>query len=716
MLHHCVMLLHRKCKLTESQNPIVATSTTRLHNVGMQMISVGIGIEFFLLGACLILWGLRRNRQQVTLCTQCKGRLDDQHDVTTTCPHCQQDLRQPDARLTQQANVLSVQMIAGVLCLAVCLIWFLVQPVIRLELSKIIGLELAAFGVLGVLWALWGKHARQHYFCSRCEYDLTGVAYKISACPECGCNLSNEKAVCHTSKKIRFRDMFIAFAMLGLGIVFLRVDLVNKFNELEWIEYKFDAWVVADAIKEMDADSDLDERDNFDELVRRINGDKLSDVQKQRIAQRLIDQHHDLVDYYLYGLLQCLYDQECLTVEQGHQVIKIFDQGASSVFVRSNWSIGRRLPLCFGSHNPVFIHGWMTVKDIRIELFLDGQRIDVFETKHASQGMPNVYSSVHLDQKKWADRIGKEVKLSIVYSGLVTRSKIAGMVNQRITSKQEQLISLVSRDQALDLFLPEPQLDQAMDQGWVKSLIRSDGQSTDVWLKLVDMPRPMSMSLWACYDQREVRLGSVCGHLRHDKENDNDWFYVSGPALEGQPSHVRLELRADPFAALRQWRTRTYWQGDLQRLNVPVNPKLGKSFTLDEQNMAYHQEQVITQIYRDLDGDLCMTFDGGAHGFLMRDQLQLWFEGKWVVLTEQPDWQITMMMLWDGYDATEHVICKGLPREIDQLKFRVNANHHSYRTAPWGYMLLFDQIPIGTPDKPNTQEYSGHVKYLDVGY
>ena len=85
--------------------------------------------------------------------------------------------------------------------------------------------------------------------------------------------------------------MFIAFAMLGLGIVFLRVDLVNKFNELEWIEYKFDAWVVADAIKEMDADSDLDERDNFDELVRRINGDKLSDVQKQRIAQRLIDQH-----------------------------------------------------------------------------------------------------------------------------------------------------------------------------------------------------------------------------------------------------------------------------------------------------------------------------------------------------------------------------------------------------------------------------------------
>ncbi len=678
----------------------------------MQMISVGIGIEFFLLGACLILWGLRRNKQQVTLCAQCKGRFDDQHDVTTTCPHCQHDLRLPDARLMQQKKVLSVQMIFGMIGLAVCLVWFFVQPVIRMELSKIIGLELAAFGMLGVLWALWGKHARQHYFCSRCEYDLTGVAYKISACPECGCNLSHEKAVCHTSKKIRFRDMFIAFAMLGLGIVFLRVDLVNKFNELEWIEYKLDAWVVADAIKEMDADLDLDDHDNFDELVSRINDDKLSDVQKQRIAQRLIDQNENLYDHFLIQIWDICYKQKCLTEEQVLAIVEIMERTPPFSGAISNWRVGVRFPIVIASSNAVFHHEWFKLKDIHIEVFLDGQLIESYTSDMQCESWPLISSSTKLDASLWSEKSGQELDMTIACSGTIARAKIPSMVNTTITTKQTQKVHLAAKDEQTSLFVEDPQIESAMDKSWVDSLVRADADGTDVWLAFNDMSMPIAMSLWASYAEHEVRLGHVRCFYQY-KYDTPHWYCVSGPALPGQPASVKLELRADPAAALWQSRNTTFWQGDLIRDDVPVNPKIDEPYRLSDDDMQSHREQILTDVYRDQNGDVHLTSKKGAFRLFKQHQIRLKHQGQWIDVFNHPQWQASLFYNWKGSDR---VLFKGLPADIEKLEFSVNANSYSYRTAPWGYMLQFDPIPIGTPDKPNTQEYIGQVKYLDVGY
>ena len=685
----------------------------------MQPNSVGIGIEFFILGACLILWGLRRNRITITCCSQCDARLDHLHTVTTHCPQCQSDLRPADARKQQTRKVLPIQMLLGILALAIALVWFIVQPRVSHNISLIIGLELAAFGALAVLYALWGRHQIQHHFCARCEYDLTGIINQTDTCPECGCDLTNKKAICHTSKKIRFRSLIFGFLVIAAGILCLQVDVIEKWQEIEWVEYKFNAWVILDALSELDNATDVDDAWNVDVLRRRIRDDELSKTQMQEVAQSIFRKPINVPKLHMAS--DVVYQLMCKNMLTDKQLQVVLTPLTSTQVMMTKPSLAldsKTMLFASGDQNMFYFlsASLIELRDIHYELRLDGRLIKEYDIPGPNFDWPFVCMNLMLKSADFKDLVGQTGSLEFHVQGQASLVQYPDRSPVSLSFVDKQDVSIVDVDGQTDYFEFDPAKQKQVDASWVKTLIRPDSTGTDFWLAFEDLPVGLAMTLWAEYDEKEIQVGIV---ETLEGREELDWFVCHGPVLDDLPEHVNLVLKPDVVVGQLVRRTGYFWSKPIHMKNVPtrstyqppesekIDPDSFEGLTeMMQTRKEYDVEKYpISHVYRDAQGRIHFRGYGSLAGLRFYARLQVKHGGQWTSLVKPCSLDIEAYELVSNLsyrDGDEdvpdqsHIIVSGISPQQKHVAMRMVLDS----SEPWGVYLEYDPIELTASPSP----------------
>lgn len=576
------------------------------------------------------------------------------------------------------------------------LVWFIVQPRVSSNVSLLAGLELSILGAVFVLFALWGRNVKQHHFCARCEYDLTGIVRQTDTCPECGCDLTNAKAICHTSKKIRHRHLIFGFMVIALGIFFLQVDVISKWEDFDWISYKFDKWVISDAMREIRDDG----AENVQELTRRIGAEKLSQRNAEKLIDQLLVEYHQGADQFgIHMLFSVLSEHYQWRLDQSKSLMT--PRGNRQMrFTKNTITLNRRIPIFIMplSTNSPFTYQKVSAENVQYVVTLDGKQIGEYKWQGPLHRWPIICTKLHLTDKAFVEMVGKSVTLNI-HVQCTLKSLTGSGETLDLAFDNTQMVNVVDAQTSTDYFVSESEHAEKIDKSWQKSIVRPYETGTHFWLFFKDNPLSLSMSLWAQYDNREIEIGKVYLHT----QDYGNWVLVTGPVLPDHPSHVNLLLKPDAEYARYINATETYWDQPMTRQQVPI---YSQSLKIKTDLTDLQDEQwPVDRVFRAADGSVRFRVKGMYSGLYFNRRMQVWHNDRWVSPNDHPEMVMTCI---DQPEDYSDVSIYGLPENMPVLKMRLLRGSHK----PWVELVRYPDMPIANDIENATASCIGsHEQY-----
>lgn len=153
----------------------------------------------------------------------------------------------------------------------------------------ILGVAGTGAGLLLLAMGLHGRRVDEHPICRRCRYDLRRLG-ELSACPECGADLSGRRAVRIGHRRRRPALIVLGSLILLMGLGGGTIVGVDLATEISWQQYKPLWWLERERRSANANVSAAAEQ----EILRRLWNDDLSPTQIDAINSDILARQPDL--------------------------------------------------------------------------------------------------------------------------------------------------------------------------------------------------------------------------------------------------------------------------------------------------------------------------------------------------------------------------------------------------------------------------------------
>lgn len=443
---------------------------------------------------------------------------------------------------------------------------------------------LGSFFVMGLgllIAGLRGKRIDDHPWCRKCKFDLFGSPADAEACPECGADLTQPKAVRIGQRRKRRGVIASGVVLLLLVGGFIAVTAWTASSSFDWNTIKPVWWLAMDGESANQSSATA----ALQELLRRQSNKSLSQSQVNALVDRALAYQADTTKpwYSQWGdLLEAAQQTGNVPAAKWKQYL---EQGAKGVWklvlrpkVRRGDVIAYRIErraARVGSNGRI----WASAKSDKMRIVIAGIH------RNSTMGFGGALSahdggwtggSIGLDPEEW-DQLSDGPQMIEVICTLELFEDSTKQNAPPLTQRAETLtdtVTIVDAQTPTASMQTDPVLRSAVEQAlrvqFLEYGMQSNLQYMDAEFEIDKPPIGIAFDIILQADGQEWSIGSI------SQPKDGKTTYHTGREVEDfDVDKVDVILRPSLEAATRTVDVFEIWGEDVVYKDVPVTRKAG---------------------------------------------------------------------------------------------------------------------------------------------